>query len=283
MWTEYIDDYLTSLRAAGRAAGTIRLHRVYLGLLSRVCPDPWEVTRRDLEQWLAAANWEPETRKSARSVAVGFYRWAHSSGHIDASPAAGLLSITVPHGIPRPAPLVAFETAIARAPWDLRVALALARYAGLRCCEIAAVHSRDLIDDKLYVIGKGRKERVVPIIDPELRAAIRSVHGYLFPSPHGGHVSAAWISKRMARVLPDHWTAHTLRHAFATAAYANHPDLLALADVLGHAKTDTTRRYTEVPMDALRAVVNAAAPARRPRPLAPRLHAVNDDHTKRAA
>lgn len=274
MWDAVIDDYLNSLRAAGRAAGTIRLHRHYLTLLARACPDPVAVSRRDLEAWLAGQAWKPETRKSARSVVVTFYRWAASMRLVETSPAADLLTVTIPRALPRPAPEAAFDRAMAGASWSVRVMLALARYGGLRCVEIAAVHSRDLTDDMLYVIGKGGKQRVVPILDPELAAAIRSVHGYLFPGRDGGHVTPAWISKQLARALPDGWTAHTLRHAFATRSYAVSPDLLALAEVLGHARVDTTRRYAQIPADSLRAVVNAAARDRPGRTLVPRLRAI---------
>lgn len=63
----------------------------------------------------------------------------------------------------------------------------------------------------------------------------------------------------MARALPGGWTAHTLRHRFATVAYAGTRDLLAVQDMLGHSKPETTRGYIEMPQDALRAAVLAAA------------------------
>ena len=63
----------------------------------------------------------------------------------------------------------------------------------------------------------------------------------------------------MARALPDGLTAHALRHAFATRAYRATRDLLAVQELLGHARPDTTRGYILLPEDALRAAVEGAA------------------------
>jgi integrase len=88
----------------------------------------------------------------------------------------------------------------------------LGAYAGLRCMEIARVHSRDWDGSGLYVTGKGGKTRYVPIIRMDLRRALSSCDGYLFPGQDGGHLSAGYVSKRLARALPAGWTGHTLRH-----------------------------------------------------------------------
>lgn len=60
-------------------------------------------------------------------------------------------------------------------------------------------------------------------------------------------------------MLPDGWTTHTLRHRFATVSYAGTRDLLAVQELLGHSRPETTRGYVQLPQDALRAAVAAAA------------------------
>jgi len=254
-----MDGYLTAMRGAGRRPKTVRLHGHYLQLLARTQPDPLAVARRDLESWLANANWGPESRKSARTVAVGFYRWCVSVDEMERSPAVDLMPITVPPGVPRPTPERVYQEAVFGTSRPVRLMLMLARYAGLRCGEIAAVRTADLIGDILYVDGKGGKMRLVPILNSELQDAITGARGYVFPGSLDGHVSAQWVSKLMARALPGDWTGHQLRHAFATRSYAASPDVLALGKVLGHSKPETTMRYVETPVDALRAVVQAAA------------------------
>src|SRR5690606_9226779 len=128
-----------------------------------------------------------------------------------------------------------------------------------RRAEIARVQSADLVDGLLYVHGKGGKGRLVPIIDPGLRGAIGRADGWLFPSRAGAHLSPQYVGKLMSDARPDAWTAHTLRHRFATKAYAGTRDVLAVGRVLGHARPETTQRYVQLPTDALHDVVAAAA------------------------
>jgi integrase len=63
----------------------------------------------------------------------------------------------------------------------------------------------------------------------------------------------------MCKLLPDHWTTHTLRHRAGTRAYAGTHDLLAVGALLGHSKPETTMRYCMLPDDALWTVARAAA------------------------
>lgn len=258
-WANLLTDYMQSLDASGRSPGTMRLHRVYLLSLSRAVPDPLTATTTDIEAWMAMHTWKPETRRAARAAVVGFYRWALREDRLAVSPAAKLAPIRPPRAVARPAPEAVFADAMLRGDRRVQLMLMLARYAGLRAGEIARVHSADLDGDLLYVAGKGGVRRVVPVSKPELIAAIRDANGWLFPSRRGDHLTPSTVTVMLSRHLPDGWTAHTLRHAFATRAYAAHPDLLALGQVLGHASPETTRRYVAVEMDALRAVAQSAA------------------------
>ena len=259
MWTEIIERYAIGMAAAGRSAGTIRLHRHYLRDFARANPRPLKVSRDDIERWLARPGWSPETRKSARAVIVGFYRWMALTERMGRSPARDLAPVTVPPAVARPAPEPAYLAALVGADRDLLLMLTLARHAGLRCAEIAGIHSENLDGDLLYIRGKGGRFRVVPIEKAELVTAIATADGYLFPSPEGGHFTAGWVSKRMSRALGSGVTGHQLRHAFATRSYEGNPDLLALGRVLGHSKPETTMRYVATPESALRRVVHAAA------------------------
>lgn len=262
-WDEAIDAFINSLRAAGRTEGTLRVRTHYARQIARLAPTPADLTTGHIEGWLAGAHWSAETRRNARTTARMLCTWLELHDHIDKSPARDLLPVRLPRPVPRPAPDLVFKRAMEAAPYRTRVMLALARHLGLRCVEIAQIHTRDLAGDVLIVRGKGGHERRVPVLHPELRAAIIAAGGWLFPSKRDRtqHVSAEWVSKLIARALPDHWTAHTLRHAFATTSYTRYPDLLALAEVLGHVKVETTRRYAGIPEAALRKVVESGAPA----------------------
>jgi site-specific recombinase XerD len=73
------------------------------------------------------------------------------------------------------------------------------------------------------------------------------------------HVTADYVADRLEKCLPDGWTAHSLRHRFATAAYNATKDLRAVQQLLGHARPETTARYTLVGDDAMTAAVMAVA------------------------
>jgi integrase/recombinase XerC len=258
-WDNAIAEYTTAMRAARRSPGTVRLHRHYLRRLAGQVGSPWTVTTPQLRTYLDVSHWSAETQKSARASVVAFYRWAHAAGHVDEDPAAALAPITVPAGVPRPAPETALRKALARADHRERVMLLLAAYAGLRCAEIAQVHTDDLTEGLLYVTGKGGKTRIVPLEHPELLAAFARAAGYLFPGKVDGHLSPGYVTKLLSEVLPDGWTGHTLRHRFATRSYARNSDAFALGKVLGHSRPETTLRYVQVPTEALMRVVRGAA------------------------
>jgi len=261
MWDVLVDGFCNSLAAAGRSPGTIRQRRHYLRSLAHTTPDPLAVTQQDLENWLGSYDWKPPTRKTARTSAIMFYRWLVATGRVDTSPASALLPVSEPRGIPKPAPDAVYLDAVARAPYQVRLMLALARHAALRCVEVCKVRG-DCLErgDMLRVIGKGGHHRLVPIRDPELLAVLRSTPGFLFPGAVDGHLSAAWVSKQLGRALAGEWTAHKLRHAFGTRSYQANPDLLALAEVMGHANVNTTRRYAGIHDQQRINVVDAAAP-----------------------
>lgn len=259
-WDTAVADWTTAMQAAGRSPRTIRLYSCHLHKVIRECPDgPASVTSTDLRYVLSAGSWKPETRKSVRGSITAFFRWAHGAGFIPVDPAQGLAAVRVPAGVARPVPDDVLHDALARADERDRTMILLGAYAGLRCMEIARVHSRDWDGSGLYVTGKGGKTRYVPIIRMDLRRALTACHGYLFPGQDGGHLSAGYVSKRLARALPAGWTGHTLRHRCGTAMYAGTRDLLAVGAVLGHARPETTRRYVRLPDDALISAVKAAA------------------------
>ena len=98
--------------------------------------------------------------------------------------------------------------------------LRLGAEAGLRLSEIAAVHSRDVLEGdagpSLIVRGKGDKQRIVPISE-DLAKRITAAPGWLFPGRWRGHVEKSYVSRHLTRLLPDGWgaalAAPPVRHA----------------------------------------------------------------------
>ncbi|MEV0890322.1 tyrosine-type recombinase/integrase [Promicromonospora sp. NPDC050262] len=261
IWRPVVRDYLDSLRAAGRRPMTVRLHAHYLRHLERHARDPFSLNIRILERALTSRReWEAETIRSAASVFRGFTRWMHARGLIDPDPGLLLPAVRVPPGVARPIPDPILDGLLAgHPPGRSRWLLLLGGHCGLRVGEMALVNSARLDGDLLFVVGKGGKERWVPVLDEDLQAAIRQAGGWLFPGRQDGHLSPGYVSKLLSELLPAHWTAHTLRHRAGTAAYRGTRDILAVGRLLGHAKPETTMRYIQLPMDSLYAVARSAA------------------------
>lgn len=167
---------------------------------------------------------------------------------------------------PRPAPDEAVKQGLLDASPRVALMIRVATETGARRGEISQINVRDLGSDALgktlRLHGKGGKIRTVPISDG-LAAAIR-LHaraGWLFPSRSNpqGHLSAAYVGKLISQALPGGWTAHTLRHRYATRAYSASDDLVAVSRLLGHSSVATTQRYVATDAARLRRVALMAA------------------------
>ncbi len=126
---------------------------------------------------------------------------------------------------------------------------------GAGCARCAAA-GRDAM---LRVVGKGGKERIVPVL-PAVREAIgawlalhpdRQPDSPLFLGARGARLDPAVAQRTMRNFrrlygLPEHATPHALRHSFATHLLAGGADLRSIQDLLGHASLSTTQRYTSV-------------------------------------
>jgi integrase/recombinase XerC len=264
-WSTAVPAFRDHMIASGRSRGTIRLYLYRLALLEEIAPTPADVTVDDMISILATDHWSPATRKSVRTAFRSFYRWAARTGRIDYDPAAELPSVSVPDTLPRPAPEDVVDRALldAMSRLDPRAdfMVRLAAFGGLRCCEIAAVRGDDFDGRRLRVRGKGGKDRTVYVHDATLRLHLeRAGVGPVFPNRWTGEsITAGHVTRILSSALPGRWTGHTLRHRFATVALRGTKDLRALQIALGHARLETTQRYTFVEDDRVDDVFAAAA------------------------
>lgn len=263
-WNIWIKDWIDYLNAAGRSAGTRSLRRYHVTRFSHALEvGPAGVTDDDLTAFLARDEWGPNTRRSALASVRLFFAWAHRTGRLEADPAASLLSVKGEPGRPRPCPEQFLRMAVIAAEPRERLMLALAASAGLRRAEIAAVHvehvQRTLDGYSLRVLGKGGRVRLVPLTDELAAMILARGPGHVFPGKIDGHLSPHYVGKRVSNLLPDGWTAHTLRHRFASAAYRADRDIRAVQELLGHSSVATTQIYTAIPDDAKRRAAAAAS------------------------
>lgn len=258
-WAMALEGWVAALRAGNAAESTIVLYRNRVQNVAFKHPDPWSITTRELEAFSGDQTRAPATRKTYRSALGSFYSWAVRHEITDDNPAARLPPVKMPKGRPRPISDAALDAALGRAEYRERIMLLFGALAGLRCCEIARVHREDLDGDMLLVHGKGSKQRWVPIEDFRLIKALRMAEGWVFPNGLGSHLSPQHVSKVLGRVIERPWTAHSLRHRFATRVYQATGDLYVVAELLGHESIETTKIYAQMPHDRLREAARAAA------------------------
>ncbi len=131
---------------------------------------------------------------------------------------------------------------------------------GLRISEALSIKLNNISDDMINVIGKGSKERAVPI----LKCTQKVIQEYiklcpypinpeqnLFIGKRGNKISRTHFANRLKSLrrnfsLPEMLTAHTFRHSFATHLLAHDVDIRVIQELLGHSQLSTTQNYTKV-------------------------------------
>ena len=205
-------------------------------------------TREEVEAWwLTRAHLAASSRHNELANLRSFYRWAKRWEYRDDDPTLRLDSPRVDPGLPRPITNADLHKALDLMPSDLRRAVCLGAYAGLRISEVAALDwsDVDLESRQIRIMrSKGAKSRLVPIGSVLLKALLPNVGGNVIT---GGEPSAAsTLAKRMKtafRRLGIEVTFHQLRHRYGTVAYKATGDILAVARLMGHANVKTTMIY----------------------------------------
>ena len=144
---------------------------------------------------------------------------------------------------------------------------------GMRVSELAALDVDDIdsLSNCIKVLGKGGKERIVPVGSYAMKAVEKyltcaSIHqGALFISKLRKRLSTRSISKLLKKYLaltdiPFNVTPHKLRHSFATHLLDNGADLRSVQSLLGHASLSTTQIYTHVTKERLKKTYDASHP-----------------------
>lgn len=220
-----------------------------------------------------------------------FFRFLHLEELVESNPARILrsprLERTLPNFLTRAQVERLFDHAEARAmegdPAAVRnLAIVELFYStGMRLSEVQALDLEDvdLISERVRVMGKGRKERIVPLG----RQAARALRNYearraailararrpdrraLFVGPSGSRLSTRGIQKIVAAFLErvseeSGLSTHSLRHSFATHLVDGGADLLAIKELLGHASLSTTQIYTHTSRERLMRTYRQAHP-----------------------
>lgn len=260
-----LKDYENYLIAAGRCEGTIHQRMIQLLRLERFVLDLKSVTEKDLTNFFSTElrNAKPEYRKAFRSAIRGFYAWATQMGYVDVDPAYRLPTVKIPRPLPRPVSEDALAFAYEEADVEVKAMILLGAMGGLRLSEITHLHMEDREGSYLRVLGKGSKERIVPM-NATLSAALDRLEetlefGYYFTGRMSKDAprSISYVANKIKENLPRKYGAHSLRHRAASQAYGKTKDIRAVQELLGHSNVATTQLYTAITSDDLIAVSNA--------------------------
>jgi len=226
---------------------------------------------------------ERYTEKSiARKVASikAFFKFLHSRRLIKNNPALLLYTPKVPEKLPdflSEEEVVKIIESPKGSSWQTlrdRAILELLYSTGIRVGELVSLTVKDInfADETIKVKGKGKKERIVPVGTPAMKALIE----YIEQKPYS-RVDAVFLNKygktlteRSVERLVDKYskkagigkkvTPHTFRHSFATHMLNRGADLRTVQELLGHERITTTQIYTHLTLEKLREFYNKAHP-----------------------
>jgi integrase/recombinase XerD len=303
-----VEGYLMCLRVErGLAEATLRAYAADLAdfAAARGTAAGWAASPDAVTRYLAARTRRGKsgipglapTSLRRRAAAIrGFYRFAFGEGLIPVDIAAQFDLPRQPRRLPEPLSASETVTLLEAAGGDDpdepqherrlrdRTLLELLYAAGLRISEALGLDREDLSTEGgwVRVIGKGDKERLVPLGDValdwlarwlagprssllRLAAPPHARGGPIFLGERGGRLSRqqAWaVVKRAARLagLNDRVSPHSLRHSFATHLLEGGADLRIVQELLGHASISTTQLYTHLTGERIREVYARAHP-----------------------
>lgn len=242
---------------------------------------------RDMRAWMAHERGRGVSARSlARSLSAvkNFVGWMAEREGFDPSTVLMTRSPRFQNKLPRPLDVSAARAMIdtvelqATTDWVARrdaAVVTLLYGCGLRISEALALTGDALpLGDVMRIVGKGGKERIVPVIP----AARRTIDTYaescpfdlegavpLFRGVRGGTLNPRLVQKVMEKAraqlgLPATATPHAMRHSFATHLLNAGGDLRSIQELLGHASLSTTQAYTAVDAARLMEVYKAAHP-----------------------
>jgi len=299
---EYLAEAIAAFRMEQRARGvsphTLRAQDGDLGKLlvhaSGQSWGRWDVPPRTVRRFaleLGERGLDPASQARILSTVRGFYRWLFETQRINVNPASGLRNPKLPQRLPAFLTEGESATLLDLPASDFLTArlgcmLELLYAAGLRVSELTGLDLQDLLMEQrtLRVLGKGRKERLVPFHEK----AAEILKGYLarrrefiaekqlaptaalFLNQRGGRLTPTSVRTFLAAALDraalqHRVSPHALRHSFATHLLSRGMDLRAIQELLGHASLSTTQRYTHLDLEQLARTYESAHPrARKP-------------------
>lgn len=243
--------------------------------------------KEDLQAYvhqLAAQHLSAKTQARRLSAIKSFYRFLYSEDVVADNPSDYVVAPKIGHALPKylseEEVLRLIEEAKKRSA-RLYTLLEALYASGMRVSELVGLPIQSLTRDNqtLFVVGKGKKERVVPLNAPaqaalhewlvERESAFKKGRAskWLFPSAgKSGHLTRDGFFKELKLLARDigmderKVSPHVFRHSFASHLIAHDADLRSVQQMLGHADISTTEIYTHILQDRLQKTVEKSHP-----------------------
>ncbi len=289
-WVESLSAYDRDLGGRGAAERTRKAYAVDLGQFVEWVGErgPGDLRHRDVRRYaagLSSAGAAPATVARKLAAIRGLFDFLVRTERVGQNPADLVSSPKREEKLPQVLSSEQMRSLLegipARTPLELRdrAMLELAYSCGLRCEEIVNLDlgALDFENELLRVLGKGSKERLLPVGEPAQQAvrryAERGRHALaadpreraLFLSKSGRRLSNSDVTRRLGlwvreAALAAGVSPHSLRHSFATHLLEGGADLRVIQELLGHASISTTQVYTRVDAARLRDAYAATHP-----------------------
>jgi len=281
-----IDGYLEALTSISKS--TLTVYKRDMNAFINWCSDnqinqPRKVTRRHLRlylSWLQEQNYARKTIARKASSLRRYFKWAHHQTLTQSDPTIDLQTRLGKGRLPRvlkneelrvlldkPRPFIADD----EGPRKMRddAVLELLYGSGLRVSELCSLQfgAFDLDKKLVRVLGKGSKERLIPLSEKSIVAIKAWISngrqdmlgeaedtGFVFLNLRGKQITSRDVRRLLDRRSPVPVNPHALRHTFATHLLDGGADLREVQELLGHADLSSTQIYTHVSKERLRTV-----------------------------
>jgi len=283
-YNEYLDSCYSPNTVQAYHRDVLDYCSFLIGYLGDENPEIIELNRLSVRHYIASLHRDGKSSSTIhRRIASlsSFFEFLRRRGIVENNPARGLARPKLQQGLP---PFIE-EKALGRILDSLpdetkveirdRAMIELFYGAGLRLAELIQLKLRDFEGGGfIRVIGKGSKERIIPIGKRAAEALenylqIRKQllnnenHDYLFLNNRGNKLDRRYVQRRIKQLLnsiSNDISPHDLRHAFATHMMRNGADLRAIQELLGHANLTATQIYTHLCPSDLKKIYSQTHP-----------------------